>query len=166
MTATGNIKAGSRIVAGDVQGVAPLAVIKGADQSLASSTTLQNDNALFVPVVANASYLMICMLDYEGAAIGTGDIKWVWTGPAGFTLRYTGLYLPTSGTVHTGAIAGATTVVAATTGTGNLAGATMVGSIFTGNAAGTLQLQWAQNSPSATATIVHAQSLLSLWRQS
>lgn len=155
--------AGMRITAAMLNSIGPNAAIKGADQTV-STLTLQNDNELFVPVAANATYLMICMLDYEGGTAGSSDFQWVWNGPAGFTLRYTGIYLPTSGTVHTGAIAGATNVVAATAGTGNLCGSTMVGSLFTGSTAGTLQLQWAQHSGALVNTIVHAQSFLALWR--
>lgn len=169
MTALGNIYAGSRITASDVAGVAPLAVIKGADQSLASSTAMQNDDALFLPVAANAGYLVECLLNYEGGTHGSSDLKWEFTGPSGATMVYTFVAYPVSGSiaagnVNMGAATGLSGVgTAGTNGAQNLA-VIMRGTLITGGTAGTLQLQWAQDTSSATATIVRAQSMLALWQ--
>ena len=68
-----------------------------------------------------------------------------------------------------GNITGATTyigtsvVVGSTNGAGTLRAQVMKGSVFVGSTAGTLQLQWAQNTSSGTATIVHAQSYIAMW---
>jgi hypothetical protein len=151
-----------------LRAIAPNAVIKGADQSLASSTTLQNDNALFVPCAANATYFFVCMLDYEGGTAGSSDIKWVWSVPTSSALRYhliataaAAVLATTTGTTQPGAA----TVTAGTNGAGVLRGATMLGSLIT-STAGLLQLQWAQNASNATPTIVHGQSVLALWQVS
>ena len=164
MANSGLIVAGSRIVASVMQQIAPQAVIKGADQSLASNTTLQNDNALFLPVVANASYLFECYLDYEGGTQGSSDLKWTFAVPAGGTLRYQPVYFNTSGVVQASTSTGSGINTAGTNGAGTLRGVTMTGSLIMGSLAGTLQLQWAQFTSNATPTIVHAQPLLSLWR--
>lgn len=164
MANAGLIVAGSRILASVMGQIAPQAVIKGADQSLASSTTMQNDNALFLPVIANATYLFVCYLDYEGGTRGSSDIKHAWSVPSGGTLRYVKLGNNTSGVAEIVTLAGATIWPDATNGAGSLQGLLMLGSLIMGSTAGNLQLQWAQNTSSATATIVHAQSLLSLWR--
>ncbi len=163
MTALGNIQAGGRILASVVQGVAPLAVIKGADQTVTSSTTVVNDNALVLPVVANATYLFLCYLDYEGGTTGGSDLKWVWSVPSSGTLRYQRINFDPSNATQLSTLSGATTGTARTNGT-NLQGVTMFGSLIMSSTAGNLQLQWAQNSPSSTGTIVHAQSYLALWR--
>ena len=164
MTALGNIYAGSRILAADVRGVAPLAAIKGSDQSVTSSTTLVNDTALLLPVVANAAYLFECFLDYEGGTGGSSDLKWGWLVPSGATLRYQGLYEGTSGTSYFDSNTESAIPAAQSAGAAVLKGVGMHGTFLTGSTAGTLQLQWAQNTSSATATIVHAQSFLALWQ--
>ena len=161
----GLVQAGSRITAALFASVAPLSVIKGADQTVTSSTTVVNDNALVLPVVANATYLFVCYLDYEGGTQGSSDIKWVWSVPTSGTLRYGGIYVGTTGTLHgSSTITGATTVAAGTNGSSNLLSAIMIGSLIMSSTAGTLQLQWSQNTSSGTGTIVHAQSHLTLWR--
>jgi hypothetical protein len=159
------IVAGSRITAALLQSVAPMGVIKGADESVTSSTTLQNDNELFVPVIANATYLFDCYLDFEGGTAGASDIQWQWTIGAG-TLRYQAIYAQASsglGLIAGVTYAGSANVAAGTNGAGSLRGLSMNGTLVTSGAS-SLQLQWAQNTSSATATIVHAQSYLSLWR--
>lgn len=162
-TPPGQIYAGARITADMLRSIAPLAAIKGADQSVTSSTTLVNDSGLWVPVDANASYLFACYLDFEGGTQGSSDIQWTWSGPSGYTLRYASGHIGTGGTFDWSTYTGSNTVIAGTAGAGNLQAAVMLGSLVT-SGAGTLQLKWAQNTASATPTIVHAQSILSLWR--
>lgn len=159
------IVAGSRITASLIASISPLEVIKPADQPLTSSTALQNDTALLLPVAAGASYDFTCYLDYEGGTQGSSDIKWLWSVPSGAALRYHGIHDTTGGAAVAGtSYTGATTVTAGTNGAGNLKGATMIGTLVTAGTSGTILLTWAQNTSSATATIVHAQSKLSLVR--
>lgn len=162
----GPFTAGQKITAAQLNAFCvPLAVIKPGDQSLASSTTLQNDSALFVPVVASATYLFDCYLDYEGGTLGSSDLKWTWAVPAGAALRYCADWLSTGSTVQVGITHKDTDVLAAGTGgAASLFSVRMTGSLVMGVTAGNLQLQWAQNTSNATATIVHAQSRLALWR--
>jgi hypothetical protein len=158
------IVAGSRIVASEIQSVAPLAVIKGADEDVTSSVALQNDNELFVEVDANATYLFDCYLDYEGASGSPFGIQWQWTTPSGATLRYQGTYNNTGGSPILASHKGSDNLSAGAGGAGTLEGISMNGSLIMSSTAGTLQLQWAQASSSSTPTIVHAQSYLALWR--
>lgn len=163
------VLAGGRILAGVIASVAPLCVIKGADESLTSSVTMQNDDALFLPVVANAAYMFDTYLLYEAAsAINTGGIAWQWAVPASATLRYQGVYTrgTDGGNITGSSFTGATVVKGIGQGAGGLCGASMTGSLITSGTAGTIQLQWAQGFSNATATIVHAQSFLTLWRVS
>lgn len=165
MTSLASIFAGSRITADEVAGVAPLAVIKGADEPVTSSTVLQADNALFVAVLANASYDFQCVLDYEGGTQGSSDLAWDWQLPEGAVLDYAQLNYTTGG-VLSFSNAGSGTRTAGTNGAGNTLPLLMTGSLTVGPAAGNLALFWAQNHSSSTPTIIHAPSKLSLWQVS
>lgn len=162
MTALANIYAGARIVAADVQSVAPAGAIKGSDQSVTSSTVLVNDNALLAGLQANAKYFLEMYLDYEGAS-GAGFLKFAWSVPSGATIRYAIIYVNTGNSVVFGAGTEASTFACYTGGAGVHEAVRMTGTIVT-SVAGTLQLQWAQNASNGTATIVHAQSVMALWR--
>ena len=158
-------QAGGRITASLLAGIAPLAVIKGADETVTSSTTLQNDDALFLPVVTNASYLMFCYLNFEGGTGGSSDLKWSWTSPTSSTVRCQPIYVDNSNATQVGTGEYTSLQLAArTAGAGTLRALTMIGTFVTTTTAGNLQLQWAQNTSSGTGTIVHAQSFLALWR--
>lgn len=165
MTALSKIVAGSRILASEVQAVAPLAAYKSADQPVTSSTVLVNDNALSVSVLASATYHFQCYLDYEGGTGGSADIKWQWTVPSGAVMHYHAAYQGAGGSANVGNTNTASTSIAARTqGAGTLCGTTMTGTLTVSVTAGTLQLQWAQNTSNGTATIVHAGSSLALWQ--
>lgn len=167
MTALGQIYAGSPITAAMLRGIAPYAVIKGADEPLTSSTSLQADNDLVLAVSASTSWLFECFLDYEGGTQGSSDIKWTWAVPAGATLRYTVTNITTGGSSDTGRCWTESSIpTAGTSGATNLQGIRMAGTFLVAGTAGNLQLKWAQNSNSGTPTIVHAQSSLQLWQQS
>lgn len=163
MANTALIVAGSRITAAEIQAVAPLEIIKPTDQPLTSSTAMQNDTALFLPVVAGATYDFCCYLDFEGGTAGASDLKWTWALPSGATMRYASGHVNTGSFVFT-SYTGASTVVASSAGAGVIQAVTMEGTLVTAGTAGNIQLQWAQNTSSATATIVHAQSKLRLIR--
>ncbi len=142
----------------------PVVAVKTADQSVTSSTTVVNDTELSVPVAASVTYAFQMMLDYEGGTSGASDLKWTFTLPAGSFLRYCysnrGTGLGASVTMSTGT----STDTGGTNGAGNLEGVHAFGTLVCGVTAGTLQLKWAQNTSSATSTIMHAQSCLMLWR--
>ncbi len=165
MTAASGIRAGSRILASQVEGVAPLAAYKSTDQSVTSSTVLVNDSALFLSVLASATYKFILDLDYEGATQGTGDIKTAWSLPAGATMRYNRISLDQTGASTVGFMNNeGNTPIMGTNGAGALRGACMSGTITTSTTAGTVQFRWAQNTSNGTATIVHATSRMKLRR--
>jgi hypothetical protein len=165
VTNLSSVVAGSRITAAAVQSVAPLSAVKGADQSVTSSTTLVNDSALVLPVVANATYLFACYLDYSGGTGGSSDLKFQWTVPSGTALRFSLIGTDASGTTLTGVTDSDSTVYTlGTAGAATLQAAVMTGSLVMSVTGGSLQLQWAQNTSSGTATKVHAQSSATLWR--
>ena len=169
MTALSQILAGARLAASAVQGIAPVPGYKGIDEPVTSSAALQNDDALFLPVAANATYLWVCYLSYEGGTQGSSDMKFQFTGPSGATASYTFIYYPTSGGVGANTnISRATglssVVTAGTDGAGVKLGLIMIGTLVTSSTPGSLRMQWAQNTSSGTATIVHAGSILAAWQ--
>lgn len=145
-----------------------LYVRKTANESVTSSTTLQDDDHLLLSVAANATYLVELMLIYDGAT--TGDIKIVFTMPSGAT--FDGL----PGGVTTGAATQSASVKlahiqsteeglgAVGTGAGNRVVAHAIGVLQVGSTAGTFRLQWAQLASDVTATTVLANSWMALRR--
>lgn len=143
----------------------PVAAVKGSDQPVTSSTTLVNDTALYVPVANPATYDVVLKLIYEGAAVGTGDLKFTLVAPSGASLDWTATYSDTAGTVKSGQWEGSSyTVAAGTSGSGIKHMLVAHGTLITTTSGGNLQVQWAQNTSSATATIVHAGSSLTARR--
>ena len=156
---------GQVLSASDVNNwLVPSVAVKTADQSVTSSTTLVNDNELFLPLAASVTYFVQFMIDYEGGTAAASDLKFQWTLPAGSFMRYCyvnrGTGLGASVTMSTGT----STDISGTNGAGNLEGIAGFGTLVSGSTAGTLQFRWAQNTSSATSTIVHAQSCLMLQR--
>jgi len=121
-------------------------------------------SALFLPLAANATYFFVCFLDYEGGTQGSSDLKFAWTGPSGYSIRYLLSAITTGGAGTNGFLRAAAGASVGTSGAGNTWGAVLTGTAGTGSTAGTLQLQWAQNTSSGTATIVHAGSVLAAWQ--
>ncbi len=137
---------------------------KTADETVASSTTLQDDNHLLLTVAANE----VWQVEYQLRVIAL-------TAAVGIKLAWT---FPTSGEVNMGTtyedttnIASSFTVHATTSPSGVMAlgvanvssdvnPITINGFYVGGGTAGTLTLQWAQNTSNATATTLKANSTL------
>lgn len=140
---------------------------KTSDQSVTSNTVVVNDNALYLPVEASATYLWLAVLDYEGGAPGASDMHFAWSLPSGATMRYAVL-APAVGTPSTVTMAMKTetqTPQAGTDNAGVLEAVLMAGTLAVSTTPGTMQFEWAQNTSSTTATIVHAGSVLAAWRK-
>lgn len=152
--------AGERVTADLLNEFAPLSAVKSADESVTSSTTLQNDDSLFLSVAANTSYQISVLLVYNGGTQGSSDLKVGWTAPSGATLVWGIAYRDTGGAAHIGAGDITLTLAAGTNGTSNNYSVLVTATLTTGSTAGTLQLQWAQNTSSSTATTVKAGSSL------
>lgn len=112
-------------------------VAKTADESVSSSTTLQDDNHLTTFVAANATYRVKAVLIYDGEAFG--GLKTNWVAPASATF--------TGGTYAT---SGQPTIVE--------------GTLVTSGTSGIFKLQWAQVTSNATATTVKSGSFMVLQR--
>lgn len=159
-----SVAAGSSATSAFVNSIAPLGVIKPTDETVTSSTTLQNDNDLLAPLVASATYTFLCEVNYEGFTQGASDIKWQWSVPSGAVMRYGLVYVGTGGGLTETAQAGSDTVAAGTAGVGTRRTLKMSGSVVMSTTPGNIQFTWAQNSSSTTATTVHAGSMLTLFR--
>lgn len=145
-------------------------IIKSADETVTSSTTLQADNELVMAVNANTDYYFESMIIY--AADPAADMKADWDGPAGATLDWCsdGITQSATGTIdqvsrtaqtisgtptHGGITSNATNIICMHKGLLRVAGT-----------AGNLTLTWAQNVSNANGTIVRANSMLLLTRVS
>lgn len=151
----------------------PKIVVKTADESVTSSTTLQDDNELLISLASGSSYLIEAHLLVSGAAAGDVKTAWARTG----TLNQIGGRMvrgPGINTTDVTAGAAAATTVGINRSSGGNALTTALASGVDGTAisyisevftltsvvTGTLTLQWAQNTSSATATIMRAGSFL------
>lgn len=158
------VQAGQKGTAALLAAIAGQKIVKPTDQQVTSSTALQNDNDLFLPVLANATYLIDFYINYSGGATGASDLLMQWSVPAGATMRYGADFQSSAGlTVVTGATYTAGTgITAGTNGTSNLMSVRGRGSLIVSTTAGNLQHRWAQVTSSATPTTVRAQSYLAL----
>lgn len=137
-------------------------VVKVTTESVTSSTVLQNDDELFWTIGAAGTYIVELDLFVLCASGQTGDIKFGFTFPAG-NLSFHGIgadvSLAAGTTVSTGNWQGTRTAVSGTTALsyGTTSTSTTVVTIrglFVATAAGTLQLQWAQDVSNANAAQV------------
>lgn len=136
--------------------------VKLADQSVTSSADLVDDNELFVSVSANAVYFMTVHVLYVA---GAGHLKWGWTFPAGAVLEHvvkgywsvadTSELVPCDATNPNPSFSGSGASLCNWAGTGTLK---------TSSTSGTLHAQFAQLAVNAAATVVKAQSMLTLQR--
>lgn len=157
---------GNVVTAAQLNAVLPIAAVKPSDQAVTSSTTLVNDSALLVAVAASATYEVNLFLTYTATgSSSTGGIKVAWTAPSGAVLNWVPYLNGNSDGVQQLATVWTTGGTLATVNPGSGTGASMVaahvyGVLIMGVNAGSLQLQWAQNTSNASATTVKAGSAL------
>lgn len=142
-------------------GYVPLMVIKSANEIVNNSATYQDDNELAIAAAAGITYgWSLAVFSTSGT---TPDIKMQMTAPSGTSWGY-GMRMAynTAGTFEFNPFTGG--ILGATYGAGSVIQAAAEGTFVTGGTAGTLRLQWAQNTANASDTTVHAGSWLRLWR--
>ena len=139
-------------------------VRKTSNQTVTSSTVLVNDTALVLPVLANEVWRFEFDILYDGAS--AGDIKIAFTFPASGEIVAGGIALDAGGTVTSNAFSGTTTPTASVayaafgTGAGNKIFLRIPGVFINAGTGGSLTLQWAQQTSSATATTVYTNSAI------
>lgn len=141
-----------------------LSAVKTASQIVNNSVTLVNDTVLFMNVVANATYILLGTVSY--ASPTAADIKFNWTFPVGATISYTGIAPGTAATAADGPVVMTSSSAAQFIrgGTATSIGMQIQGMLTTGANAGTLRLQFAQNTATVGDTTVFAGSNLMLIR--
>jgi len=148
-------------------------IAKTADETINSSTTLQNDDHLVLPVVANAVYRFELDLYMTESTDFVGDFKMSFTCPTGatFDMHGSGAHITdlSAGTSSNGEWIGklATSSAGASlsfgVGTG-LTGVRVYGRLVMSSTAGNFQMQWAQNASDATGTTLKAGSFMTMTR--
>lgn len=138
-----------------------LIVRKPSDESVTSSTALQADNDLILPVGASDVWLSKWYVLVTGAT--TGDFQLRFTYPASGILAGMGLFVSTAGAVTGIGFGDAASPTGATTvnldaSVGNLG---VFDLQYTGGGtSGNVTLEWAQGASDATPTTVKANSTL------
>lgn len=141
-------------------------VIKASNQSITSSTTLQNDSQLLLQVSANTDYWMMALLLYQGAT--AGDLKIGFSGPSGATLNYVTDGLGVSATGNADQISRAMFTIGSGPSIGAIDAADSVaipkGLLRIGSSGGTFRFRFAQVTSNATSTTIKSGSMLMIRR--
>lgn len=141
----------------------PTMVYKSANEIVNSSTTLQDDDALFLPLAANEVWAFTLFLLYDSDA--AADIKFAFTVPSGATLHARRLwYSYDYATILEGNYAAGDESPAGAPASGTPISLRSRGVVINGANAGNLQLQWAQRVNTAVDTIVKKGSWLKATR--
>jgi len=143
-----------------------LFVSKTADETITSSTTLQDDDQLTVSVEANTVYEVRFLLIYEAGT--TGDFKYQWAAPASATFLHADNRLNSAATLTGDDTVSVDDITVAITAGGLGTGVSLPiegkGLLRVLGTAGTFKLRWAQGTSSAGATIVKTDSFIILQR--
>lgn len=149
----------------------PMYVVKGSDETVTNSTTLQTDDELFIANIPVGTWELTGGLFANGISSAAQDVKYAFSFPTG-TLTWFGIGLQANwGNLDgsrdisaEGVLAvssSPTTAVAFGTVTSTNV-PTDIRGVLTNTAAGTVGLQWAQNTAHLTGTILKAGSWLCL----
>lgn len=134
----------------------PIYARKTADETVNNSATLQNDDHLSWAVAASCVYELEVHVAYSSGT--TPDAKIAWTYPTGLTMVVTGIIgYDAAGTLVSNGNFAETTVLQLG-GTGADAHYSIWAIVTVSSTAGTLQLQWAQNTANASNTVFRAGS--------
>ena len=152
--------------------VNPLFALKTATETVNNSTTMQNDDHLFLTTMSiNATYLVKLFIIYESTT-QTPDLVLGFTVPSGASFQWVPFSL-TSNNANSEASVGAgyvrmpSTTTSSTRFIGTMTtevASLPVGVLTMAGNSGTFRLQWAQGVATAENTQVKANSLLSMWR--
>jgi len=144
-------------------------IVKQADEVLISSATVQNDNELIAPLLANSVYWIEIFVIYE--TIQAADLKVGWSVPAGAAIHWCPNGQDAASTSTVWDIlkrerSEANTEIIGGPGAALGTDAIMPGEgyVTTAGTAGNLTFQWAQGTLTATNTTVMANSCLIVQR--
>ena len=143
----------------------PTTIVKAVDESVTSSTALQNDDEFVKAIAANETWIVEGHLFVTGNS--AGDIQWAFNVPAGATGWNTGLRI--IATAASSNDNGAWSAIEDLTDTGFRISGIITGTpvhvqvnavVINGANAGNIQFRWAQNASNGTATVVEAGSYM------
>lgn len=165
LTADSAVSAGVKWAAASA-GTTHILVRKTVDESVASSTAVQNDDTLLFAVAANEVWVFEVILSIE--TVTAADFRFRFDSPAGSSGVYGAIgaalgaaSVESSARWSAGGFSlGITTSLGSTGGSGANTPVFIHGIIANGSTAGSLTLQWAQNTSDATATVVKANSFI------
>lgn len=159
------IQAGQRMPAAVYQSMLPDEKWKTAHEDRSSTTTFADDTDLTTLLEANATYHVIMYLHY--AALSTAGFKTAWTVPSGASGNRSAQGAGAAATDATAATTSRFGVHAFTTsvsyGTRSSSSNQCLAqeeAVLTTTSAGTLAVQWAQDTSNATATRLGAGSIM------
>lgn len=149
---------------------ATYSVYKSADESLNTSTTLQNDDALLWAVAANERWHFKLMIYATDASNGVADMKIGWSVPASTTMAWASYFAPSGAysgfqPVITTSVPVAVFTESTSHSFGTFNGNFMLiyeGVVFVSSTAGTVNFKWAQNTSNGSNLTVKAGSFLEL----
>jgi hypothetical protein len=160
------IAAGAPLTGNLLRDMIPQQVVKTADEPLASNATVQDDDHLYLPVQANATYLFSGWVWYTAASTAV-DIRISFGVPSGAQMFRSALGQVNGATTVSGVLD--TAVLPAGTADGRGAYTTPLSTVYTGylitaGTAGTFQLRWAQVAAGADVVTLKAGSWIQLTR--
>jgi hypothetical protein len=135
-------------------------IIKLEDETISSDSTLSNDSEILVSLSANKTYAFELILFFVTEA--TTDLKMTFSAPSGSDGDYNTVRNIIGGFPINNKTFGTTVVF---DGTGGGSWAFVFGKVSTGETAGDLNFQWAQNASGGTNTIVKQGSSMIVWEQ-
>ncbi len=135
-------------------------IVKAVDETLASSTTLQDDNELLFAVAASETWSVQVGYIYTTGGSSSPDIRVALNAPAGATCTYGTANISHAGNLAAGEAGTCNTAITiATTATGEKSGL-LGGSVVNGANTGNIAFRWAQGTSNATSTQVENGSYL------
>lgn len=162
------VYAGQTVTAELAQSWIPTHVVKASDESVTSSTTLQDDDEIQFTVEANATYRVSGVVWF--GADPAGDMKLAFAGPTSATFVWVGMSGNSAAAAVTTSVhidqqtISSSLVLGGVTANTTILAAPLDGILTVSSTAGTFKMQFAQNSSSATATTVKAGSYVELRR--
>lgn len=141
-------------------------VIKTSNESVTSSTTVQNDDQLFLQVEANTNYWFMGLFIYTGDAAGDFQVKF--SSPSGSTLKWLSDALGAGATTTSDIVSRTMQGTSSGPAFGCITGSDAIGIpkglLQVGSSGGTFRLTWAQSVSSGTATTLKTGSMLMIRR--
>lgn len=135
-------------------------IVKPSDESIVSSTTLQNDDHLVLPMSANTIYFIQGMFIITGNT--SGDMLFQWSVPSGAVLNWASDTISSISTSLTDQVSRTGQTAGSLPAFGTITGGTAVvpfkGILNMGSTGGVMRARWAQNTSNGTATVMKAGS--------